>query len=105
MMLVEADAVIAQPVELLPRVEMLGVGPHRHLGLEVLLAQRIGQLGVPALEMIEILAIGEEIENEDFHGGESSGAGGAARVFRLPGGADPLPMRGARLTIAATNRR
>ena len=34
-MLVEADAVIAEPVHLLPRLEMLGVGPHRDVSLEV----------------------------------------------------------------------
>ena len=28
-MLVEADAIVAQAIQLLPGVEMLGVGPHR----------------------------------------------------------------------------
>ena len=44
MMLVEADAVIAQAVHLLPGIEMLGVGADRHVGLEMPLAQGIGQL-------------------------------------------------------------
>ena len=34
-MLVEADAVIAEPVHLLPGFEMLGIGAHRDIGLEV----------------------------------------------------------------------
>ena len=66
-MLVEADTVIAQPVELFPRLEMLGVGAHGHVRPEVLLAQRIGQLDAAVLQMIEVLAIGEQVENEDFH--------------------------------------
>ena len=69
MVLVEADPVIAQAVHLLPGVEMLGVGAHCYVGLEVLLAQRIGQLGA-GLQMVEVLAIGEQIEDEDFHGPE-----------------------------------
>ena len=44
MMLVEADAVIAQPVHLFPGIEMLGVGADRDVRLEMPLAQRIGQL-------------------------------------------------------------
>ena len=67
-MLVEADAVVAEPVHLLPGVEMLGVGAHRDVGLEVLLAQRIGQLGRAVLQVVEVLAVGEQIEDEDFHG-------------------------------------
>jgi hypothetical protein len=43
-MLVEADAVVAQAIERLPRLEMLGVGLRRDLRLEVLRRQRIGQL-------------------------------------------------------------
>ena len=65
-MLVEADAVVAEPVELLPGLEMLGVGAHRDVGLEVLLGQRIGQL-VADLQMVEVLAIGQQIEDEDLH--------------------------------------
>ena len=47
-MLVEADAVVAEPVDLLPGVEMLGVGAHRDVGLEMRLRQRIGQLVAPS---------------------------------------------------------
>ena len=35
MMLVEADAVIAEPVHLLPGFEVLGIGPDCDVGLEV----------------------------------------------------------------------
>ncbi len=66
MVLVEPDAVIAEPVHLLPGLEMLGIGAHRDLGFEVLLRQRIGQL-VADLQMVELFAIGQEIEDEDLH--------------------------------------
>jgi len=36
-MLVEPDAIVAQPVELFPGLEMLGIGPHRDLALKVFL--------------------------------------------------------------------
>ena len=75
MMFVEADAVIAQAIQLLPGVEMLGVGPHRDVRFEMPFAQRIGQLR-PGLQMVEVLAIGEEVEDEDFH----------ARKLAPPGG-------------------
>jgi hypothetical protein len=65
-MLIEADAVIAKEVQLLPGIEVLGVCTHRDIGFEMLLAERIGQLR-PRLQMVEILAVGEEIEDEDFH--------------------------------------
>src|SRR6516165_7213508 len=65
-MLVEPDAVITQPVELLPRLEMFGIGPRRDLGLEIFVRQRIGQL-VADLQMIELFTISQEIEYEDFH--------------------------------------
>ena len=67
MMLVEADAVIAEPVELLPCREMLGIGARRDFGLEVLLAKRIGQLAAD-FQMFELLAIRQQIKDKDFHG-------------------------------------
>jgi len=33
----------------------------------MLLAQRIGQFGAAVLQVIEVLAIGEQVEDEDFH--------------------------------------
>ena len=68
MVLVEADAVVAEPVHLLPGVEVLGVGADGDLGLEMLRGQRIGQLAAD-LQMVEIFAVGEQVEDEDFHGG------------------------------------
>ncbi len=65
-MLVEADAVIAEPVELLPGGEMLGIGARRDLGLEMLLRQRIGQLAAD-FQMVELLAIGQQVKDKDFH--------------------------------------
>ena len=67
MMLVEADAVIAELVHLLPGVEMLGIGAHRDIGLEVAAGKRVGELAAD-LEMVELFAIGEQVEDEDFHG-------------------------------------
>ena len=66
-MLVEADAVIAEPVHLFPGFEMLGIGAHRNIGLEVAAGERIGELAAN-LEMVELFAIGEQVEDEDFHG-------------------------------------
>jgi hypothetical protein len=66
MVLVEPDAVIAEPVELLPGREMFGIGPRRNFGFEILLRERIRQL-VPDLQMLELLAIGQEVEYEDLH--------------------------------------
>ena len=54
MMLVEADAVIAEAVERLPGVEMLLVRALGRAGVEMALRQRIRQLGLAALQMIEI---------------------------------------------------
>ena len=66
MMLVEADAVEAEPVGLFPRGEMLGIGPDRNVRIEMLPRQRIGQLG-SHFQMVELLAIGEEIEKKHLH--------------------------------------
>src|SRR5471032_3232315 len=67
MMFVEADAVIAEPVHFLPGIEMFGIGANRDVGLEVAVRQRIGQFAAD-LEMVELFAIGEQIEDEDLHG-------------------------------------
>src|SRR5437764_7329322 len=66
-MLVEADPVIAETVERLPGVEMLLIGALGGGGVEMALRQRIGQLGLAALQMIEIGVVGEQVENKDFH--------------------------------------
>ena len=63
MMLVEADAVIAEAVHLLPGFEVLGIGPERDVGLEVAVRQRVGQLAAD-LEMIELFAVGQQVEDE-----------------------------------------
>src|SRR5215475_1496006 len=66
MVLVEADAVIAELVHLLPGFEMLGIGAHRDVGLEVAIGERIGELAAD-LEMLELFAIGEQVEDENLH--------------------------------------
>ena len=93
MVLVEADAVVAQAVELLPRVEMLGVSAHRHVGLEMLLAERIGQLGA-LLDMVEVLAVGEQVEDEDFHGPRL-----APQRPTYKGGDRAMPASGRQLSV------
>src|SRR6185437_2634115 len=65
-MLVKADAVIAEPVHFLPRRQMLGIGLRRDRGLEVLFLERERQL-VGDFQVVEMLAIRQEVENEDFH--------------------------------------
>src|SRR6185437_5849316 len=65
-MLVEADAVITEPVHFLPRRQMLGIGLRRDRGLEVLFLERERQL-VGDFQVVEMLAIRQEVENEDFH--------------------------------------
>jgi hypothetical protein len=66
MMLVETDAVIAEPVELLPGCEMLLIGARRHRRAEMPAGQRIRQLAAD-LQMFELLAVRQEIEDEDLH--------------------------------------
>src|SRR5271170_8038944 len=66
MVLVEPDPVIAEPVKLFPRVEVLGIGSRRDLRIEVLLRQRIGQFAAD-LQMVQLLPIGQQIEDKDFH--------------------------------------
>ena len=67
MMLVETDAVIAEAVHFLPGIEMLGVGANGDVGLEVTVRQRIGEFAAD-LEMVKLFAVGEQIEDENFHG-------------------------------------
>ena len=64
--LVEAHAVVADPIHLLPGGEMLGVRPHGDLGLEVALRQRPREL-LADLQVIEVLGIRQQIEDEDLH--------------------------------------
>src|SRR5215472_10792566 len=45
---------------------MLGIGPCRYLGLEVFVGQRIGQLAVD-FQMLELLAVSQQIKDEDLH--------------------------------------
>src|SRR5947209_20633156 len=71
MVLVEADPVIAETVECFPGVEMLLLGAHRGGGIEMPLRQRVGQLGVAALQMVEIGVVGQQVEDKDFHSAAS----------------------------------
>jgi len=66
MVLVEPDSIITQPVELLPSLEVLGIGPHRNLRLEIFLRQRIWQLAAD-FQMLQLLAIRQEVEYENLH--------------------------------------
>src|SRR4051812_11497101 len=66
MMLVEADAVEAEPVDLFPGRQMLGVGAHRDIRFEMLLRQWIGQ-PVCRAQMVQLLAVSMEIEDENLH--------------------------------------
>src|SRR2546428_390086 len=66
-MLVEAHTVVAEPIHGLPGREMLGVGAHGHLGLEVPPREGPRKL-LAVLEMVEVLGVGKKIEDEDPHG-------------------------------------
>src|SRR5262249_11839797 len=65
-MLVESDAVVAEPVHLLPCLQMFRIGACRHVRFKMLSGQRVGKL-VASLQMLELLAIREQVENKDFH--------------------------------------
>ena len=67
-MLVEPDPRHSRSGERLPSVEMLPIGAHRRVGVEMLLGERIWELGVAAFQMVEIGVIGQEIEDKDLHG-------------------------------------
>ena len=66
MMLVEAHAVVAELVHLLPGRQMLGIGADGDVRLEEFLAQRIGQFRAD-LHVLEAFAIGQQIEDKDLH--------------------------------------
>ena len=69
--LVEPDAVEAQTLERVPRLKVLRVRAHRHLGLEVAPGQWPRQL-LALLQMIEVLGVGKQVEDEDVHDGDHS---------------------------------
>jgi len=75
--LVEPDAVIPQPIELLPSLEVFGIGSRRNLRLEILLWQRVGQL-VADLQVLELFAVSQEIEYKNLHRITLCGARSAA---------------------------
>ena len=64
--LVEPHAVVPQPFQRVPGRQVLGVRTHRHIGLEVALGQRPWQL-LAILQMIEVLPVGQKIEDEHVH--------------------------------------
>jgi hypothetical protein len=66
MMLVETDAVIAEAVQLFPGGKVLGVSADGDLRPEITFRQRIGQLAAD-LQMIELLAISQQVEDKDLH--------------------------------------
>src|SRR6266576_3501066 len=77
--LVEADPVIAKAVERLPGVEMLLVGALGRRGIEMAFGERVGELGLAVLQMVEIGVVGQEVEDEDFHSAASCGVKTGAR--------------------------
>ena len=68
MVLVEADAVIAEPVECFPGFEVLGVGPHRRRGIEMPFRERVREFRAAFLQMVEIGVIRQQVKNEYLHG-------------------------------------
>src|SRR5438045_4163189 len=70
-MLVEPDPVIAKAVERLPGVEMLLIGALGRRSIEMAFGEWVGELGLAALQVVEIGVVGEEVEDEDFHSAAS----------------------------------
>ena len=66
-MLVKADAVIAELVEFFPRIEMLRIGLGGFLRIEMRLAERVGQRRA-GLQLVEVDAVRQQVEDEDLHG-------------------------------------
>ena len=64
--LVQADAVEAELVHLLPGFEVLCIGARADLRIEMIARQRVGDVLV-ALVVVEVLAVGQQVEDEDFH--------------------------------------
>src|SRR5204863_5139065 len=77
--LVEADPVIAKAVERFPGVEVLLIGALGRRGIEMPFGERVGELGLAALQMVEIGVVGQEVEDEDFHSAASCGVKTGAR--------------------------
>ncbi len=65
-MLVETKTVVAQSVDFLPGIEVLGVGAHRDIRLEVPGGQWIGQF-VADLQVVQMFAVGEQVKDKDLH--------------------------------------
>jgi hypothetical protein len=64
--LVEADAVVAEAVQQFPRLQVLGVGARADLGLAVARRQRIRQFAAD-LQVLKVLAVGQQVEYEHLH--------------------------------------
>ena len=64
--LVQPDAVEAELVHLLPGLQMLLIGPRRDLAIVMIERQRIGEI-LGLLVLVEVLSVGEQVEDEDFH--------------------------------------
>jgi hypothetical protein len=65
--LVQTDAVIAEPVHLLPDGEVLLVGARRDFRVEIRAAQRKRHM-TAGLELVEVTVERQEIEQKDLHG-------------------------------------
>ena len=82
MMLVEADAVIAQPVHLFPGIEVLGVGADRDVRLEMTFAQADRAAPTPTLRCSRFSPYARRSKTKTFMGlldQAATRAGGSAR--------------------------
>ena len=64
--LVQPDAVIAEPVHLLPHREMLLVGARRDFRIEIRARQRERHM-TAGLELVEMAVERQQVEQEDLH--------------------------------------
>ncbi len=65
-MLVEADAIEAEAIHFLPDLKMFLIGAGSNFGVVMLAGQGIG-MKRSALNSSKVCAVGQQIENEDFH--------------------------------------
>src|SRR5579862_6439005 len=59
---------------------MLLIGAHRGVGVEILAGERVRQLGLTVLQVVEVCVIGQQIENEGFHDATSPTLRSAGRA-------------------------
>ena len=66
-MLIEPQPVVAELVDQFPCVEVLGIGSDCNLWFKMAAGEGVRKLGT-RFQVVELLAIGKQVEDKDFHG-------------------------------------